>query len=69
MPSSASRRLSYWETADWARCSSSPAFVKEPCRATKAGVEATPMVNWEVVGKNVDALTAMVKRSWAKLTS
>ena len=36
---------------------------------SKAGVEATPMVNWEVVGKNVDALTAMVKRSWAKLTS
>ena len=35
----------------------------------KAGAEASPMVNWEVVGKNVDALSAMVKRSWAKLTS
>ena len=27
------------------------------------------MVNWQVVGKNVDAFTAMVKQGWAKLTS
>jgi hypothetical protein len=37
--------------------------------SSKAGPEASPMVNWEVVGKNVDALTVVVKRSWAKLTS
>jgi hypothetical protein len=35
----------------------------------KAGAEASPMVNWEVVGKNVDALTVLVKRSWVRLTS
>ncbi|TMJ06436.1 MAG: hypothetical protein E6G97_00260 [Alphaproteobacteria bacterium] len=27
-----------------------------------------PMVNWDVVGKNVDALTVMIKQGWAKLT-
>ena len=33
MPSSASSRLSCCDTADCARCSSSPAFVKDPWRA------------------------------------
>ena len=27
-----------------------------------------PMVNWDVVGKNVDALTVMIKQGWSKLT-
>lgn len=30
--------------------------------------EAERMVNWQVVGKNVDTLTTMVKQGWAKLT-
>ena len=32
------------------------------------GPDARPMVNWDVVAKNVDALTLMVKQGWAKLT-
>ena len=34
----------------------------------KSGPEARPMVNWKVVGENVDALTVMIKQGWAKLT-
>ena len=34
----------------------------------KTGADARPMVNWDVVGKNVDALTVMIKQGWAKLT-
>lgn len=34
----------------------------------KSGPEARPMVNWDVVGKNVDALTVMIKQGWVKLT-
>ena len=30
--------------------------------------DARPMVNWDVVGKNVEALTVMIKQGWAKLT-
>jgi hypothetical protein len=37
--------------------------------STKSGPDARPMVNWDVVGKNVDALAVMIKQSWAKLTS
>ena len=36
--------------------------------ASKSGPDARPMVNWDVVGKNVDALTVMIKQGWAKLT-
>ena len=36
---------------------------------SQKGADARPMVNWDVVGKNVDAFTAMVKQGWAKLTS
>lgn len=32
------------------------------------GPDARPMVNWDVVAKNVDTLTVMVKQGWAKLT-
>lgn len=35
---------------------------------TKSGPDARPMVNWDVVGKNVDSLTVMIKQGWAKLT-
>ena len=34
----------------------------------KAGADNRPMVNWDVVGKNVEAFTVMVKQGWAKLT-
>ena len=33
-----------------------------------SGADSRPMVNWDVVGRNVDAFTAMVKDGWAKLT-
>jgi len=37
--------------------------------ATKSpGADTKPMVNWEVVGQNVSALTAAIKSGWAKLT-
>ena len=39
--------------------------------ATKSpgtSVDARPMVNWDVVGKNFDSLSALVKQGWAKLT-
>ena len=31
-------------------------------------VDQRPMVNWEVVGRNFDSLTTMIKQGWAKLT-
>jgi hypothetical protein len=36
--------------------------------ATKSGPEARPMVNWDVVGRNADAVMTMIKQGWAKLT-
>jgi hypothetical protein len=36
--------------------------------AAKSGPDARPMVNWDVVAKNVDTLTVMIKQGWAKLT-
>ena len=33
-----------------------------------SGPGARPMVNWDVVGRNVDSLTVTVKEMWAKLT-
>ena len=37
--------------------------------ASKApGTENRPMVNWDVVGRNVDSLTTMIKQGWTKLT-
>lgn len=40
--------------------------------ATKSpgsGIDTRPMVNWDVVGQNVGALTAAIKSGWAKLTT
>ena len=37
-------------------------------KSTSSGVEQRPMVNWDVVGRNVDSLTATIKDGWAKLT-
>jgi hypothetical protein len=33
------------------------------------GVAAQPMVNWEVVDKNMQTLSTTVKTAWARLTS
>ena len=33
-----------------------------------SGPAARPMVNWDVVAKNVDTLTVMIKQGWARLT-
>ena len=35
---------------------------------SKSGPDARPMVNWDVVAKNVDTLTVMIKQGWARLT-
>ena len=40
--------------------------------ATKSpgsGIDTRPMVNWDVVGQNVSALTAAIKSGWTKLTA
>jgi hypothetical protein len=36
--------------------------------STKSGADARPMVNWDVVAKNVDTLTIVIKQGWARLT-
>lgn len=36
--------------------------------AAGSGVDARPMVNWDVVGRNFDSFTAVVKDGWNKLT-
>jgi hypothetical protein len=35
---------------------------------SSAAVDAKPMVNWDVVGKNVETLSTKVKQGWARLT-
>lgn len=37
-------------------------------RSPTPGVDARPMVNWDVVRTNVDHVTALIKQGWAKLT-
>lgn len=32
------------------------------------GADARPMVNWDVVGRNFDTVTTVIKQGWAKLT-
>src|SRR3954452_4201875 len=34
----------------------------------KSAPDVRPMVNWDVVGENVDSLTVMIRQGWAKLT-
>ena len=36
--------------------------------STKSGPDARPMVNWDVVAKNFDAVSSMVKSGWTRLT-
>jgi hypothetical protein len=44
------------------------AYVSDTATKPAAGVEHRPMVNWDVVGRNVDTLAGMIKQGWAKLT-
>jgi hypothetical protein len=37
-------------------------------RSTGSNIDSRPMVNWDVVGKNVDSVSAMIKQAWNKLT-
>ena len=37
-------------------------------KSTGSSIDARPMVNWDVVGKNFDSVTAMIKQGWNKLT-
>jgi hypothetical protein len=31
------------------------------------GADAKPLVNWEVVGKHIDAVTALVRAGWKRI--
>jgi len=42
------------------------AYVADTSKAP--GAEQQRMVNWEVVSRNVDTLTTMIKQGWSKLT-
>jgi hypothetical protein len=33
-----------------------------------AGAEAKPMVNWDVVAKNVDSVTTLARAGWKRIT-
>jgi len=44
----------------------SAAYVVDTSKA--AGAAEPRMVNWEVVGRNVDTLTTMIKQGWSRLT-
>jgi hypothetical protein len=33
-----------------------------------AAADAKPMVNWDVVAKNVDAVTTLAREGWKKIT-
>jgi hypothetical protein len=38
-------------------------------KSPSSAVDVRPMVNWDVVAKNFDYLTGLVKDGWAKLTN
>jgi hypothetical protein len=42
------------------------AYIADTSKAP--GAEQQRMVNWEVVSRNVDTLTSMIKQGWSKLT-
>lgn len=43
--------------------------VDTAAKPSGSGTESRPMVNWDVVGRNVDSLTVAIKDGWNKLTS
>jgi hypothetical protein len=44
------------------------AYISDTATKPAPGTESRPMVNWDVVGRNFDAFTGMVKDGWNKLT-
>ncbi len=44
------------------------AYVSDTASKSGSGAESRPMVNWDVVGKNFDSVSAMIKQGWNKLT-
>jgi len=42
------------------------AYIVDAMSAPSAG--AKPMVNWDVVAKNLDSVTALAKEGWKKIT-
>jgi hypothetical protein len=44
------------------------AYVSDTASRSGSGAEQRPMVNWDVVGRNVDSVTTAIKQGWAKLT-
>jgi hypothetical protein len=36
--------------------------------STATGTEVRPMVNWDVVGKNMEGITGMAREGWKKIT-
>jgi len=38
------------------------------CADTAAGAGAKPMVNWDVVAKNFDDVSAVTRAGWKKIT-
>ena len=44
------------------------AYISDTVTKPPPGAEARSMVNWDVVGRNVDSFTAMVKDGWNRLT-
>ena len=45
------------------------AYISDTVAKPPPGTEARPMVNWDVVGRNVDSFTAIVKDGWNRLTN
>ena len=44
------------------------AYVSDTASRSGSGAEQRPMVNWDVVSKNFDSVSAMIKQGWNKLT-
>jgi hypothetical protein len=38
-----------------------------PIAEVVGGADAKPLVNWEVVGKNIDAVTALARAGWKRI--
>ena len=44
------------------------AYISDTATKPAPGAESRPMVNWDVVARNFDSVTGMVKDGWNKLT-
>jgi len=44
------------------------AYVSDTASKSAGSSDSRPMVNWDVVGKNFDSVSAMIKQGWNKLT-